>query len=131
MGALNSFLLGYDGRPMRVGCDDCALFAADWVKFCTGHDPAQGWRETYCTEVDAEAILAGRGGMVALFDDVARFIGWSRREVPSTGAVIVAKGVDGRLIAGIRNGEFTAFRIETGLMRTRLPLSRVCGIWSA
>ena len=34
-------------RPFRPGRNDCALFAAGWVKIATGQDFARGWRSTY------------------------------------------------------------------------------------
>ena len=34
-------------KPFRPGRNDCALFAAGWVKQVTGQDLARGWRSTY------------------------------------------------------------------------------------
>ena len=55
-------------RPFRPGRNDCALFAAGWVKQLTGQDLARGWRGTYRSLKRGQQFLeeAGFADHVAL-----------------------------------------------------------------
>lgn len=60
-------------QPFEWGRHDCVLFAADAVRACTGLDPAAQFRGTYASEVEAEALLALRGGLAGTIE-------WSQAE---------------------------------------------------
>lgn len=59
--------------PFAWGAHDCALWAADWVRLCTGEDHAAGWRGRYQTELGAARLLSrrGYGNVAALADALA------------------------------------------------------------
>ena len=48
-------------RPFRPGRNDCALFAAGWVKIATGQDFARGWRSTYRSLRRGQLLLEEAG----------------------------------------------------------------------
>ena len=52
--------------PFAWGSHDCCLFAADAVIACTGADLAADLRGSYCSEAEAQAVLASHGGLIAL-----------------------------------------------------------------
>ena len=67
-----SLLIAYaaaaGARPFRPGRQDCALFAAGWVKLATGRDLARGWRSRYRSLRRGQRLLqeAGFADHVAL-----------------------------------------------------------------
>lgn len=66
--ALSSFLAEQRGQPAIWGENDCTLFCASWVEYLTGHDPGVPWRGSYTSKEGATCIVAGSGGLPALFD---------------------------------------------------------------
>lgn len=48
-------------KPFRPGRNDCALFAAGWVKQLTGEDLARGWRSTYRSLKRGQQMLEEAG----------------------------------------------------------------------
>lgn len=48
-------------KPFRPGRNDCALFAAGWVKQVTGQDLARGWRSTYRSLKRGQQLLEEAG----------------------------------------------------------------------
>ena len=44
-------------RRFARGTFDCVMAALDFVRYCTGKDPAEGWRGTYKTGKGAQEIL--------------------------------------------------------------------------
>lgn len=90
------------------GTHDCALFAAGWVRLCTGIDLAADWRGKYRTLEEGAALLADAGisDPVDLAEQHLREIdGWMQAAV---GDVAVVADEDG---AG---GDYTAFGIVGG-----------------
>ena len=49
------------GTSFAWGERDCCLFAADWVRTCTGEDPAQGLRGSYQDEAGALELIRRHG----------------------------------------------------------------------
>jgi Domain of unknown function (DUF6950) len=80
---------------LRPGAHDCALFAAGWVRLCTGVDLAQGWRGRYRTLEEGAALLANEG-IADPVDLAERHLveldGWMQALV---GDVAVVEDVDG------------------------------------
>jgi len=64
--ALSRFLTERQAVPFVWGASDCCLFAADAVVAITGEDFAAGYRGTYATEEEAQALLEAAGGVAAL-----------------------------------------------------------------
>lgn len=54
------------GTSFAWGTRDCCLFAADWVRTCTGEDPGQGLRGTYHDEAGALEIIRRHGNFCRL-----------------------------------------------------------------
>ena len=48
-------------KPFRPGRNDCALFAAGWVKIATGQDCARGWRSIYRSLKRGQQLLEKAG----------------------------------------------------------------------
>jgi hypothetical protein len=68
-------------RGFAWGQHDCMLFAADWARELTGHDPANVWRGTYADADGAAAILAAEGGAAAIMAQGLHPFGW--QEAPT------------------------------------------------
>lgn len=49
------------GFPFRWGSHDCALWAARWVRACTGNDFLSDWEGKYKTEGGARRLMKRRG----------------------------------------------------------------------
>lgn len=57
-GRLADFVAERWAMPFAWGQNDCAMFAADWVLTCTGHDPASAWRGRYHDALTAARACA-------------------------------------------------------------------------
>lgn len=102
---LLDYLSGIRARPqrMRPGSFDCALFAAGWVKHCTGQDLAADWRGTYRSYDGGRDLLRGAG-----FADLANLAAHHLTEVEGWGV-----SQPGDIAAIVENGE-TALGIIGG-----------------
>jgi hypothetical protein len=49
------------GNPFRWGAHDCALWAARWVRDCTGNDFLSDWEGKYKSELGARRLMKRRG----------------------------------------------------------------------
>lgn len=54
---LHAFIESRRHRAFEWGANDCALFACDWVKQCTGDDPARKYRNRYTTARGAARVM--------------------------------------------------------------------------
>lgn len=52
------------GTPFEWGQNDCCMFAANWIEFATGVDPAAHLRRSYETEAECDAFLSANGGVL-------------------------------------------------------------------
>lgn len=52
--------------PFTWGSHDCCMFAAEWVRICTGEDFAKGYRGKYRSEAGALKLLKRDGGVVGI-----------------------------------------------------------------
>lgn len=55
-------------RAFQPGRWDCALFAAGWIRICTGVDLAAEWRGTYRSLAGGRAKIAANGGLGGIAD---------------------------------------------------------------
>jgi hypothetical protein len=60
-GLLSEFIAERTREVFRWGANDCALFAADWVRLATGRDPAKAFRGAYSTAIGAAKALRAIG----------------------------------------------------------------------
>lgn len=49
------------GRPFAWGTHDCAVWAARWVRTCTGQDFVSAWEGHYTSELGAARLMRKRG----------------------------------------------------------------------
>ncbi|MEP5000045.1 hypothetical protein [Pseudophaeobacter sp.] len=91
------------GRRFRAGRFDCALFAAEWVKRCSGKDLAAQWRGTY-RRLDQGRDQLAMAGFSSLDDLAAHHLveidGWSQAQVGDIAAIQEA----GEIALGIFGG---------------------------
>lgn len=81
------FLVIQRDKPFEPGVSDCSLDLADWAVWLGLPDPAANFRGAYSDEAGFRAIIAERGGLVAIVDGEAASIGGRRIEQPLAGAV--------------------------------------------
>lgn len=123
-----------DGQAKLFAGEDCTTYAASWVKAISGVDPAADLRGTYSTAEEANAIVAGAGGIAGLVGGRIEPLGWHRVDDPGDGDIgIVAavSGVDGLLkeIPAIRFGPLWSVMSLRGSMTKRLDWTGVA--WRA
>ena len=75
---------GFGYRREQV---DCCRFAADWVVFCGGQDPAKRWRGQYETECQALAFVEKAGGLVQILHEGMMSAGLTQTSKPRCGDV--------------------------------------------
>lgn len=63
---LATFVHDKSHQSFEWGVNDCALFAADWVKILTDKDPAEAFRGRYSTAREAVDIIQEQGGLEAI-----------------------------------------------------------------
>ena len=63
---LSEYLASAQDKAFRYGRHDCALFAARWVKLCTGRDVTLGIRHTSLREGIEQLRAAGFDDHIAL-----------------------------------------------------------------
>lgn len=111
-------------RPWQWGVQDCTTWAADWCVARWGIDPALPFRERYTTEAEAEALIAGAGGLVELVRPQMRFL--AEKIAADDGDVGVIAVLD-RPTAAIRAGDKWAFRTQAGIGFVAAPALIVWG----
>jgi hypothetical protein len=65
------------GIPFQWGTHDCAIWAARWVRTCTGKDFLSDWEGKYKTEAGAKRMMKRRG-----YDSVAEIADEHLVEIP-------------------------------------------------
>ncbi|OKL45004.1 DUF6950 family protein [Pseudovibrio exalbescens] len=97
------FRKGFGYRPDEV---DCCRFAADWVVWNGGPDPAAEWRGRYSSEAEALVFVAAAGGVHRILDKGMGAAGLASTRVPCDGDVgcvrtaVVVEGHTQRLPVG-------------------------------
>ncbi|WP_054463265.1 hypothetical protein [Phaeobacter sp. 11ANDIMAR09] len=107
------------GAKMRPGRFDCALYAAEWVKRCSGRDLASEWRGTYRRLQDGRAKLRA-AGFAGPADLAAKYLveidGWQNARPGDIAAI----EEDGETAFGIIGGKQIHVLSAIGLDVTRL-----------
>lgn len=89
MARLEDFCERTNATPLIWGQADCSLLVADWA-IENGHvDSAVGLRGAYDSEPSCRALLAARGGLLAVMGACAASIGLTPLREPEFGAVAV------------------------------------------
>lgn len=89
MARLETFVLDTDRTPHVWGERDCSLIMADWAMANGYADSAADLRGTYATEDECRAVLAARGGLVAVVGACADSIGLTPLHEPEFGCIAV------------------------------------------
>lgn len=97
--------------PFAWGTHDCLLWAASCVAAITGKDPAADLRGTYHTAIGAYRLIKYAGGFEQLIE--SRLDGGAKsrthRNLAQRGDVVTCMNKDGRMAAGIWDGQFGVF----------------------
>lgn len=109
-------------RPFKWGEWDCALMSADWIKTCTGVDPAETYRGRYKTAKGAARIL--RKGLL----EFCRGFGFEEvRPMMAQRGDIAMIGIEGRESLGVvMAGYVLAPGIDGSV---RVPLKMAATAW--
>ncbi len=112
---LASYIEQNSREPFVWGRHDCCLFAANWVRLCTGVDLAGPWRGRYRSERGAYRILREAGGIKAI---VAAHFPRTRTVLAKRGDLVFYRGNGGvkSLTLGILEGRFGVFAGTRKLM---------------
>ena len=122
---LQRYLSEAAAKEFRWGKHDCCTFIGEWARRVTGQNPADPWKDGYCSEAMADAILAHGGGLGPVLHRALTAQGWA----PVTGcapgdiSVVNAPTPAGRkLVASIFAGR-GRFALVThhGLVVATLP----------
>ena len=108
------------------GVNDCCTFPAGWIACQTGGNPMAA--ASYASEAEANAMVAGAGGMVALWS--TWLAGHAERCPIEAGAIGVVSFPFGEL-GGIYSGERWVFLGERGIHALPVPDDRVLATWRA
>lgn len=131
---LPQFLSELARAPLVWGVHDCMMNAADWCIACGHPDPAADFRGAYTSAEEADDVLSANGGIVALMQRQARFLGLrgvQRRcaRDGDLGAVRVMTRHRGVVVeglaAGIRIGARWALFNADGVMVERAAVASV------
>ena len=114
---LSHFIEARRSQPFEWGVNDCCLFASDWVRACTGIDPAEAIRGSYSSALSAARVISAHGGMIGIVQQLGEPLGMEPVHAWSAGRgdlVIQDNGKGASL--GIVLGPCAAFVAADGLM---------------
>lgn len=94
MARFERFVGETDATPHVWGVSDCSLLIADWAIANGLPDPASDLRATYSSEKECRALLASRGGLLAVVGACALSIGLKPIQEPQFGAVAVIGSIE-------------------------------------
>jgi hypothetical protein len=114
---LTEFIESRNNEPFCWGHNDCCLFASDWIKLCTGVDPAETLRGKYDSELTAARVLKKHGGVDGVIAEFVEPLGAVRVDpkFAQRGDLAVRFTGKGDGI-GIVIGNFAAFVGANGLL---------------
>lgn len=127
---LTTFIEERRFMPFAWGRNDCCLFAADWVKACTGCDPAVELRGKYSTALGAARILRDLGGVRGVIQSLGEPMGLERLKSvqDQRGDLVVADTGNGESI-GICIGAHAAFVGASGLLFAPFDFKKAAHCW--
>lgn len=116
--------------PFTWGRNDCCLFAADWVRLCTGSDPAAELRGKYSSALSAARILQKHGGVRGIIRTFGEPIGLHPIDgkFDQRGDLVVAETGNGESI-GISIGTHAAFVGARGLLFAPFDFKKAGYFW--
>ncbi|WP_011580573.1 MULTISPECIES: DUF6950 family protein [Chelativorans] len=93
---LRAYVDAVKGKPMTWGVDDCSLWPAQWFANETGRE--FDW-PLYSSEAEAHRIIDAEGGLVSVWNRIARQAGVMPRygEMPVVGDVGIIETTRGRV----------------------------------
>ena len=100
--------------PFAWSTNDCCIFAADWIRLCTGQDFAQAMRGQYRSGLGAFRVLRQYGGILGLVREHAKLTPVELRMV-KRGDVVACESKTG-LALGVSLGDKAAFVSKYGLI---------------
>lgn len=106
------FLAKTASDPFEWGRNDCALWCADFVKECTGYDPAEPFRGTYNSWLTCRNLLIQNGGLIGLITP--------RMNPFEVGELVGIATVRGRDVCGLfTGGKFCMKAEKVGFVATQ------------
>lgn len=125
---LRDYLEACCRRRWAWGSHDCTLFAADWVRFATGVDPAAGWRGRYADASQCRALLGAAGGLEIVVTRAMAGMGFAEVAAALTGDVGLVRApteIDGMgVVAAIRQGDLWVVRSIRRVIAAPFPMLR-------
>lgn len=122
------YLRGEAARAWRLGEADCLTLVADWVLQRTGTDPIAHCRG-YRGKAEADALLAGWGGLPRIMGRAARRAGLPLTRTPLPGD-IAAVALGAVALGAIRTSRGWVMRLDDGLASVPPERVRVLAAWS-
>jgi hypothetical protein len=125
---LARYLEAEAGRRFELGTADCVTLAADWVRGRLGVDPLAHCRDGYHGNREADALLAGWGGLLRVAGRAMARAGvpLTRAAEPGDVAVIAFGGF---ATCAIRTGRGWMLRIDDGMAMLPPDRVRVLAAW--
>lgn len=125
--ALADYLRAEAGRPFALGRADCVTMVAGWVWMRRGVDP-MAYCRGYAEKPEADALLAGWGGLARAVGRGLRRAGLPMTRAPVPGDVAVVALGD-MAVGAIRTPRRWALRLDTGFALVPLESVRVIAAW--
>jgi hypothetical protein len=111
-------------QPFAWSSNDCCIFAADWVRLCTGQDFADEMRGRYSSALGAFRILVRHRGIIGLVSNHAKLTPVPLRMM-QRGDIVACESRTG-LALGIGLGPVAAFVNRDGLIFPDVQLLTHC-----
>jgi hypothetical protein len=111
---LAQFIEERRSMPFAWSTNDCCIFAADWLRLCTGQDFAHDMRGRYTSGLGAFRLLRRYGGVLGLVRNHAKLAEVNRRMM-KRGDIVACEARTG-LALGVSLGDKVAFVSSGGLV---------------
>jgi hypothetical protein len=119
-------------QPFQWGVNDCLMFPANVVKALTGDfDPGEGFRGTYSSYEESQAILAANGGIVDFITARLGIAGTRDYLKAQRGDVVIMKTPYG-IMGGVVDDSGMRIAVPMSDQNTivRFPLEKAWRVWS-
>lgn len=128
MADLGDYLRICGSRRREAGVYDCATFPADWAVLRDRPDPMARWRSAYRSEEAAGALIAGAGGLAALFAAGMAAAGIPEVSDPEAGDIGIVR-FSSNEAGAIFSGRRWIFAAERGIVGASLDRDQIARIW--